>query len=97
MYAVTTIYPREDMTLGMCMFPEKAYDDMFDSGVFPQPSGASGKARLSEVENISSEKRKGFEVVDNTDEAEEDRSQDRSQERQENRPQPRKPTLEIVE
>lgn len=98
MYAVTTIYPREDMSLGMCMFPEKAYDDMFDSGVFPQPSGASGKARLSEVENISAEKRKGFEVVDNTDDVQEaDRFQDRSQERQENRPQPRKPTLEIVE
>ena len=27
MIAVTTIYPREDISLGMCLFPEKAYDE----------------------------------------------------------------------
>ena len=90
MYAVITIYPREDLSMGMCMFPERAYDEMFESGNFPNPSGDSSvKTHLSEVASITPEKRKGSEVVDNNEStADPERTA---------RPQPRKPTLEIVE
>ncbi len=97
MYAVTTIYPREDISLGMCMFPERAYDEMFESGNVPERNGG---AHLAEVDSVGTTdtgtKKGGLEIVD-SDDGDASKDTKKNQEKTETPIKHKKPTLEIVE
>lgn len=102
MYAVATVYPREDVSLGLCMFPEKAYDELDKDGE-TEPTHTHLQAVDDGQNNNASEDNNsdcGLKVVDmNSSAVKKDSSSDN------NEPKPpvppaggrKKPTLEIVE
>ncbi len=96
MFAVTTIYPREDISLGMCLFPERAYDEMFYDD-------QKNKSHLSAVEDIDNKVEKmPFEIIDSGFKTQKSESQDNkpsivSSDDKSSKKERKKPTLEIVE
>lgn len=80
MIAISTIYPREDPSLGMYMFPEKAYDDYYSSDksieelsstshlsavdTIESPEDSNKEAKKSNIEQIETHKKPMFEIVE---------------------------------
>ncbi len=86
MYAVTAIYPRERPDLGMCLFPEQAYDEMFSSEAKP-------KSKLSAVDDTET-KTSPLEVVESSNATGEAKTETEAKPDNATR---KKPTFEIVE